>query len=126
VFGLACCNQKLCLCRQIFISVQPCHCSRISCLKGQVVRILILQVWQQSGCMGPKVWCKNYKHFGVQLLLGIFGKKRINARGSAWEFLRSGMLYRPGKSLTRRGKSSSLHLKKFFLLGGAGFLWVTS
>jgi len=34
------------------------------------------------------------------------------------EFLRSGMLYRPGKSLKRCGKSSSLHSKKIFLLGG--------
>ena len=31
------------------------------------------------------------------------------------------MLYRPGKSLKRRGKSSSLHSKKNFLLGGFGF-----
>jgi len=31
------------------------------------------------------------------------------------------MLYRPGKSLKRRGKSSSLHSKKNFLLGGCGF-----
>jgi len=44
------------------------------------------------------------------------GKKRLNARGFAWEFLRSGMLYRHGKSLKRRGKSSSLHSKKIFLL----------
>jgi len=51
-----------------------------------------------------------------------FQKKRLKARGFAWEFLRSGMLYRPGKSLKRCGKSSSLHLKKIFLLGGAGFL----
>ena len=36
-------------------------------------------------------------------------KKRLNARGFAWEFLQSCMLYRPGKSLKRRGKSSSLH-----------------
>ena len=46
---------------------------------------------------------------------------RLNARGFVREFLRSGMLYRPGKSLKRRGKSSSLHSKKFFLLGGCGF-----
>jgi len=32
------------------------------------------------------------------------------------------MLYRPGKSLKRRNKSSSLHSKKYFLLGGAFFL----
>jgi len=48
-------------------------------------------------------------------------KKRLNTRGFAWEFLRSGMLYIPDKSLKRRGKSSSLHLKKNFLLEDAGF-----
>jgi len=52
---------------------------------------------------------------------GIFEKKRLNARGFAWEFIRSGMLYRPDKSLKRLGKSSSLHSKKIFLLGGCGF-----
>jgi len=31
------------------------------------------------------------------------------------------MLYRPGKSLKRRGKSSSLHSEKTFLLGGYVF-----
>jgi len=31
------------------------------------------------------------------------------------------MLYRPGKSLKRRSKSSSLHSKKKFLLGECGF-----
>jgi len=36
-------------------------------------------------------------------------------------FLWSGMLNRPGKSLKRCGKSSSLHSKKNFLLGDAGF-----
>jgi len=48
-------------------------------------------------------------------------KKRLNARGFAREFLRSGMLFRPGKSLKRCSKSSSLHSKKKFLLGGCGF-----
>jgi len=52
---------------------------------------------------------------------GFSEKKRLNARGFAWEFLRSAMLYRPSKSLKRRGKSSSLHLKKIFLLGGCLF-----
>ena len=51
-------------------------------------------------------------------------KKHLNARGFAREFLWSGMLYRPGKRLKRRGKSSSLYSKKNFLLGGCGFLWV--
>jgi len=48
-------------------------------------------------------------------------KKRLNAHGFAWEFLRSGMLYRPSRSLKRHGKSSSLHSKKNFLLGGCGY-----
>jgi len=30
------------------------------------------------------------------------------------------MLYRPGKNLKRRSKSSSLHSKKKLLLGGCG------
>jgi len=47
-------------------------------------------------------------------------KKHLNARGFAREFLWSGILYRPGKSLKRRGKSSSLHSKNF-LLGVCGF-----
>jgi len=48
-------------------------------------------------------------------------KKHLNARGYALEFLRSGMLYRSGKSLKRCGKSSSLHPNKKFLLGRCGF-----
>ena len=53
---------------------------------------------------------------------GFLEKKRLNARDFAWEFLRSGMLYRPGKSLKRHGKSSSLQSKRNFSLGDAGFL----
>jgi len=52
---------------------------------------------------------------------GFSEKKRLNPRGFAREFLRSRMLYRPGKSLKRRVKSSSLHSKKYFLLGGCRF-----
>jgi len=52
---------------------------------------------------------------------GFSEKKRLNARGFAQEFIWSSMLYRPGKSLKRRGKSSSLHSKQNFLLGGCGF-----
>jgi len=48
-------------------------------------------------------------------------KKSLNARGFAREFLRSSMLYKPGKSLKGHGKSSSLHSKKNFCLGVAGF-----
>jgi len=52
---------------------------------------------------------------------GFSEKKRLNARGFAREFLWSGMLYRPSKNLKRCDKSSSLHSKKNFLLGGCGF-----
>jgi len=75
-------------------------------------------------CLGG-MKLKNFASFHLTLwrLLG-FGdfreKKRLNARGFAREFLWSGMLYRPGKSLNRCGKSSSLHSKNF-LLGGCGF-----
>jgi len=64
---------------------------------------------------------------GVHLTLwcpigfGDLKKKRLNVRGFAREFLRSGMPYRPSKSLKRCGKSYSLHSKKNFLLGGCGF-----
>ena len=44
-------------------------------------------------------------------------KKCPSARGFAQEKLWSGMLYRPGKSLKRRGKSSSLLEKNFFAWG---------
>jgi len=47
---------------------------------------------------------------------GFSKKKHLNACDFAQEFLRSGMLYRPGKSLKRRSKSSSLYSKKNFLL----------
>ena len=59
--------------------------------------------------------------FGIRLVSGIFGKKRLNTRCFAQEFLRSGMLYRPSKSLKRHGKSSILHSKKNFFLEGCGF-----
>jgi len=48
---------------------------------------------------------------------GFSKRKHLNARGFAREYLWSGMLYRPGKSLKRCGKSSSLHSKKTFCLG---------
>jgi len=43
------------------------------------------------------------------------------ARGLAREFLRSGKRYRPGQRLKRHGKSSSLHSKQIFLVGGCEF-----
>jgi len=52
---------------------------------------------------------------------GFLGKKRLNARGFAREYLRSCSGYGPGQSVKTHGKSSSLHLKKNFLLGGCRF-----
>jgi len=49
-------------------------------------------------------------------------KKRLNARGFAREYLRSCSGYGPGRSVKRRDKSSSLHLKKFFAWGVRFFL----
>jgi len=40
--------------------------------------------------------------FGVRMVWGFSEQKRLNARGFPQEFLRSSMLYRPGKSLKRR------------------------
>ena len=64
---------------------------------------------------------KNFSYINSLASTSIWGfseKKRLNACGFAQEFLRSGMLYRSGKSLQRCGKSSSPHLKKNF------FAWV--
>jgi len=52
---------------------------------------------------------------------GFSEKKRLNTCGFALEFIWCSMLYKPDKSLKTRGKSSSLHLKKNFLLGGCSF-----
>ena len=57
---------------------------------------------------------------------GFRNKKRLNARGFAQEYLCSCTGYRPGRSIERHSKSSSLHSKKIFCSGVAGFLWVTS
>jgi len=57
---------------------------------------------------------------------GFSKTKRLNARGFVGEFLWSSMLHRTSKSLKRRGKSSGLHSKRNFFLGGAFFLWLTS
>jgi len=66
--------------------------------------------------------CSNINSLASARIRGFSEKKRLNAHGFAGEFLLSGMLYRPGKSLWQRcGKSSSLHSKKNFLLGGCGF-----
>jgi len=60
------------------------------------------------------------------LRFGDFRKKTPKCTWLCAGIFRSGMLYRPGKSLKRRGKSFSLHLKKIFCLGAVGFLRVTS
>ena len=53
---------------------------------------------------------------------GDFRKKtHQNAHDFAWELLHSCTGYRPGRSVKRCGKSSSLHLKEIFWFGGADF-----
>jgi len=52
---------------------------------------------------------------------GIFGKKHRNTHDFERELLRSCTGYRPGQSVKKRSKSSSLHSKKNFLVGGCGF-----
>jgi len=49
---------------------------------------------------------------------GFSEKKRLNARGFAWEYLRSCSGYGPGRSVKRCGKASSLHSKKKFFAWG--------
>jgi len=48
-------------------------------------------------------------------------KNCLNARGFAREYLRSYTGYGPGRRVKRCGKSSSLHSKKIFCLGGCVF-----
>jgi len=55
------------------------------------------------------------QHFGTRVDSGIFGKKRLNARGFAQEYLCSCTGYGPGRSVKKHGKSSSLHSTKFLL-----------
>jgi len=76
--------------------------------------------YRRPTTIGQKIYKLNWKAPCFNTLAsgcfwGFSEKKRLNAHGFAQEFLQSGMLYRPGKSLKRRGKSS-LHLKKNFLL----------
>jgi len=54
-------------------------------------------------------WKNFLGHFGTRVDSGIFGKKRLNARGFSREYLRSCTGYGPGRSVKRRGKSSCLH-----------------
>jgi len=51
---------------------------------------------------------------------GFSEKKRLNAHGFEWEFLQSGMLYIPGKSLKRCG-SLLVYTQKNFLRWGLRF-----
>ena len=61
------------------------------------------------------------EHFDVRVNSSGSQKNSWIARGFAREYLRSCTGYGPGRSVKRRGKSCSLHSKKFFLVGGCGF-----
>jgi len=70
---------------------------------------------------------RSYSEKNINILgPAAFGKKNLNSRSFAQEYLRTCTGYKPGQSVKRHGKSCSLHLKKIFCLGGLCFLWVTS
>ena len=95
----------------------------------KILKLLLLSLMKPFPCELQRIMLKFYCETCWLILTlwrpAAFGdfreKKRLNARGFVREFLLSGMLYRPSKSLKSRGKSSSLHSKNFFLLGGCGF-----
>jgi len=60
------------------------------------------------------------QHFGVRFW-GFPKKQHWNAHGFMQEFLQSCKCYGPGRSVKRRGKSSSLHSKNFFFGWGCRF-----
>jgi len=63
----------------------------------------------------------NLNTFASGCFQGFSEKKHLNAHGFAQEYIRSCLGYRPGRSVKRRGKSFSLHLKKYFCLGVVDF-----
>jgi len=67
------------------------------------------------------VWWHCFKTLASGCLRGFSEKKRLNALGFAQEYLCSCTGYGPGQSVKRCGKSSSLHSRKNFLLGGCRF-----
>ena len=88
------------------------------------IALLFLKNWETE--QENNKYCSFLNTLASARIQGFSEKKHLNACGFAQQFLQSGMLYRPGKSLKRQGKSSSLHSKENFLLWGAFFLWVTS
>ena len=74
----------------------------------------------------PKILASGFNTLASSRKRGLKKQQHQNARGFAWELLCSCMGYKPGWSVKRRGKSSRVHSKKNFLVGGAGFLSVTS
>jgi len=66
-------------------------------LAWPVANTMILQNANYKTPMIPKVKAQSTLTIWRLLGFGDFRKKRLNARGFAREFLRSGMLYRPGK-----------------------------
>jgi len=80
-----------------------------------------LMLTSPAGALYIKIKIRVFNTLASARIRGFLDKKCLNACGFAREFLRSGVLYRPGKSLKRCGKSSSLQLKKIYLFGGCGF-----
>jgi len=110
-----------------YSSISPCKSKNASAWHLGLA-IFLSVVWQAIGI--AHITEKTFKLTVINTLASgrfwDFEKKHRNARGFARKFLQSHKCYGPGWSVKRRGKSSSLHSKKIFLVGGADFLWVTS
>jgi len=81
-----------------------------------------MYIYRATIDLEPKIGTAVENSLASGCFRGFSGKKRLNARGFARDYLRFCSGYGPSRSVKRRGKSSSLHLKKNFLLGGAFFL----
>ena len=92
-------------------------------IMGSVFRIHQIEV-QFEWC-NPKIYLQSLSALLFNTLASGrkrgFSKKHRNACGFAWELLRSCSGYGPGRRVKRRSKSSSLHSKKNFLVGGCEF-----
>ena len=79
-----------------------------------------LLYWSSSVVLNLFVYHNSRNTLASGCFRGFSEKKCLNARGFAWEYVRSCMGYTPGQSVKRCSKSSNLHSKKF-LLAVCGF-----
>jgi len=80
-----------------------------------------LLYWSSSVVLNLFVYHNSRNTLASGCFRGFSEKKCLNARGFAWEYLRSCMGYTPGQSVKRCSKSSNLQSKKNFCLRCVGF-----